>query len=192
MTETAALEPHSAPTAQAAAASLSAWRSPWVIGWIGLISVVLLVNLTMVTLAVVTNPGLVVDDYYERGRAMERSIRSRATTTPGWTVATDIPPDLSAGQPATIRFFVVDQAGQPVTPETVTLFAYRPADAGRDFSLPMVPEAPGRYRAELSFPLPGVWDVLIAVTDGEAEYPFDQRLRIGFRRAHAITPSAER
>lgn len=156
----------------------SAWRSPWVLGWIGLVAVVLLVNATMVTLAFVTNPGLVVDDYYERGRAVEQSIRSRAAAAPGWMLSTDIPTDLAAAQAATIRFFVVDQAGQPVTPDAVTFFAYRPADADQDFSVPMVEEGPGRYRAEVSFPLPGLWDTLVAVSAGDAEYHVDRRLSI--------------
>jgi nitrogen fixation protein FixH len=147
-------------------------------GWIGLVVVVLLVNITMVTLAFVTSPGLVVDDYYERGRAMEESIRSRAAATPNWMLSSDIPADLRVGEPVTVRFFAVDKAGQPVTPDAVTFFVYRPSDAGRDFSVPMVEEAPGRYRAELSFSLPGLWDSLIAVRDGEAEYQLDQRLHV--------------
>ena len=45
----------------------SAWRSPWFIGLDWMVAVVLAVNATMITLAFVTNPGLVIDDYYERG-----------------------------------------------------------------------------------------------------------------------------
>lgn len=156
----------------------SAWRNPWVIGWMALVAVVLMVNVTMVTLAFVTSPGLVVDDYYERGQAMERTIRSRAAATPGWLLSADIPADLRVARPATLRFFIVDQAGQPVTPDAVTLFAYRPADAGQDFSRPMTRDASGRYRVELRFPLPGLWDVLIAVREGDSEVHFDQRLMI--------------
>jgi nitrogen fixation protein FixH len=172
MTDTAAAAPMpgTEPT--------SAWRSPWVRGWIALVVVVLVVNITMVTLAFVTSPGLVVEDYYERGRAMEQSIRARAAATPEWMLSSDIPADLRVGQTTRVRFFAVDKVGQPVTPDAVTFFVYRPADAGSDFSLPMVAEAPGRYVAELSFPLPGVWDSLIAVRHGEAEYQLDQRLYV--------------
>lgn len=154
------------------------WRNPWVIGWLVLIAVVLLVNLTLVTLALITSPGLVVDDYYERGQAMENTIRSRAAAAPGWLFSADIPPDLSAQRAATLRFFIVDQAGQPVSPDRVTCFAYRPADAGQDFSHPMVEEAPGRYRVDLRFPQPGIWDIVIGVRRGADEYHYDQRLKI--------------
>ncbi|WP_328986854.1 FixH family protein [Thiorhodovibrio winogradskyi] len=150
-------------------------------GWIALVAVVLAVNILMVTLAFVTSPGLVVEDYYERGRAMEEAIRSRADVADDRMLAVDIPADLTAGQGAMLRFFVVDKAGQPVRPDAVTLFAYRPSDAGQDFSLPMIEEAPGRYRAEVSFPLPGLWDSLVEVTEGEAIYRLDERLHVKAR-----------
>lgn len=168
----------------ASSAPGSAWQSPWVRAWVALVVVVLAVNLLMVTLAFVTNPGLVVEDYYERGRAMERDIRSRAAARSGWLLAADIPDDLTAEQPAVVRFFVVDQAGQPVTPEAVTFFAYRPADARRDFSAPMVAEGPGRYRADISFPLPGLWDTLFEVTLGEARDQLHERLYVGSSNQH--------
>ena len=38
--------------------SMPAWKSPWVIGWIVLVSVVLVVNLTLVILGVSTNPDV--------------------------------------------------------------------------------------------------------------------------------------
>ena len=178
MTRTPASASHVPPAEAPLSATQSAWQSPWVRAWIALIVVVLAVNILMVTLAVVTSPGLVVDDYYERGRAMEESIRSRAAANKDHMLEADIPPDLRAGQPKNLRFFVVDKVGQPVTPDAVRLFAYRPSDAGQDFSLPMLVEAPGRYGAEVSFPLPGLWDMLIEVTEGEASYRLDKRLYV--------------
>ena len=74
----------------------SAWRSPWVIGWVGLVVVVLGVNLTMVVLAVATNPGLVNDNFYERGRDYEKTLMSRLARDPGWTLSADIPSDIKA------------------------------------------------------------------------------------------------
>ncbi|MCF1182742.1 FixH family protein [Marichromatium gracile] len=159
---------------------LPAWRSPWVIAWVGLIVVVLLVNLLMVYLAVATNPGLVNADYYERGQDYERTLVSRRARDPGWVMQADIPP-LQPGRVEAIRLFLVDRAGQPVEADAVTLHAYRPADAARDFSVPMRREGAGRYVAEVAFPLPGVWDTLIAVGHGEDEYSLDQRLEVGMR-----------
>jgi len=151
-------------------------RNPWLIGWIGSIAVVLCANATLVVLAIATQPGLVNPDYYERGRRTERTIVSRAAAAPDWTLNLDIPADLRARLPATIRFVAVDRRGQPVTPEAVTFFAYRPADATRDFSLPMQAEGRGRYAARVTFPLPGVWDTLVAARQNGAEHTFSQRV----------------
>ncbi|MGD8207986.1 MAG: FixH family protein [Thiohalocapsa sp.] len=156
----------------------SAWRSPWVIGWIALVAIVLGVNATMVVLAVATNPGLVREDYYERGRDVERTIVSRLESDAGWTMSIDTPADTRATEPTTIRFVVVDRAGQPVSPASVVYFAYRPSDAGMDFSVPMVEEAPGRFAARVAFPVGGVWDTLVQARDGGAAYAVSQRVSI--------------
>jgi len=158
--------------------TLPAWRSPWVIAWIGLLVVVLGVNATMVYLAVTTNPGLVVDNYYERGQDYERTMLTRLQRNPGWEMRADIPEGIQAGKAAKIRFFLVDRAGQPVVPESVELHAYRPSDKARDFSLPMAVEGRGRYVADVSFPLIGVWDTLVAVRTGGEEYTVGQRINV--------------
>jgi nitrogen fixation protein FixH len=156
----------------------SAWRSPWVIGWLALVGVVLAVNATMILLAFLTNPGLVIDDYYERGRDVERTIATRLAEAPGWTMSLDTPSDVSEDRATKVRFFVVDQVGQPVRPDKVTYYAYRPSDRSADFSLPMVEEAPGRYVAEVNFPLPGLWDTLVAAETAGQEVAFDQRIGV--------------
>lgn len=158
--------------------ALPAWKSPWVIAWIALVVAVLGVNGVMVYLALVTNPGLVVDDYYERGKDYERTMLSKGASNPGWILQADIPQEIVAGVPSQIRFFLVDKAGQPVTPEAVELFLYRPSDVTRDFSAPMAAEGPGRYVVEVSFPLIGVWDTLVAARQGEDEYHVGQRINV--------------
>lgn len=153
-------------------------RNPWLIGWLGAIAVVLVANATLITLAIVTNPGLVTPDYYERGRATERAFVSRASHAPDWTVNLDTPAEVYAGRPVTIRFVLVDRRGQPVTPAAVTYCAYRPADAARDFAVPMIAEGRGRYAVTVSFPLPGVWDTLVAVRQDGAEQSYAQRITV--------------
>ena len=90
----------------------------------------------------------------------------------------DTPADIAAGAPSTVRFFVVDRAGQPVEAENVTYFAYRPSDASRDFSVPMVEEAPGRYAAQLTFPIGGVWDTLVEAKVTGGRDLLDQRITV--------------
>lgn len=159
--------------------STPAWKSPWVIGWIALVLAVLGVNLTMVYLAIATNPGLVTEDFYDRGQNYEQTMVTRLARDPGWNLHADVPGDLVAGRSSVIRFFITDQAGQPVEPDGVRFFAYRPSDASRDFQLPMVEEGKGRYMVEVSFPLLGVWDTLVAVSNGEDEYNLGKRVNVG-------------
>ena len=153
-------------------------RSPWVLAWIALVVAVLAVNLTMVYLAIRTNPGLVSANYYERGQDYEKTIVSRAVRDPGWLMRADIPQPLTAGMEESIRLVLVDQAGQPVDVEQATFYAYRPSDVSRDFSEPMLREAKGRYVVRTAFPLIGVWDTLIAVTIGEDEYSVGERVNV--------------
>jgi len=158
---------------------IPAWKSPWVIGWIALIATVLAVNLLMVYLAIETNPGLVTEDFYDRGQDYERNMASKLARDPGWNLHADVPSDLVIGHPSTIRFFITDKAGQPVSPDTVRFFAYRPSDATRDFALPMIEEGKGRYMVKVIFPLLGVWDTLVAVGRGEDEYNLSKRIHVG-------------
>jgi nitrogen fixation protein FixH len=165
-------------SAMTQAGPVSAWRSPWVIGWIAMVVIVLGVNLAMVYFAISSNPGLVSENYYERGEHYEHTLVSKLMHEPNWLMRGDIPKDIKAGETRPVRFFVVDSAGQPVDAERVTFHAYRPSDAKKDFSAPMREEGKGRYVAEIRFPLYGVWDTLFSVTTNGTEYNKGQRIQV--------------
>ncbi len=156
----------------------SAWKSPWVLGWIGLLVVVLAVNITMVVLAISTNPGLIRADYYERGRDVEQTIITRLASGPNWTTQIDTPAGVRAGEQTTIRFSLVDAVGQPVALDEVVYYAYRPSDATRDFSASMVEGGPGRYEVELTFPLGGIWDTVVSMRQGREDHTVAQRISV--------------
>jgi nitrogen fixation protein FixH len=148
------------------------------LAWIGLVITVLAVNLTFVYLAIRTNPGLVNANYYERGQHYERTMISRLAQDPGWLMRADLPRPIVAGVEETLRLVLVDKAGLPVDGDAVTFYAYRPSDVSRDFSVPMVKEGPGRYRVDVSFPLIGIWDVLLAVTTDAGEFSVGERVNV--------------
>jgi len=155
------------------------WRNPWVIGWIALIVVVLLANVTMVSLAVITNPGLVVKDYYERGRAYAETRAAQARTrAEGWEVRLDLPQPIVRGVPVGLRVAAIDERGLPVNASRAQFFAYRPADANADFDLPMATEAPGVVGAEVIFPLPGIWDLIVQVESRGRVYDLARRISV--------------
>lgn len=158
--------------------SIPAWKSPWIIGWVMLVLVVLIVNIIFVVLGLSTNPGLVVEDFYDRGQDYEKTWASRQQHDPGWLLEADVPPDLVAGVPTVLRFFIVDKAGMPANIENAHFYAYRPSDVRRDFDLPMVEEGPGRYRVDVNFPLMGVWDTLVVARHGGEEFNLSRRISV--------------
>lgn len=167
------------PPSVATAADLnSPWRSPWVLAWIGLVVAVLVVNSIFIYCAITTNPGLVASDYYDRGQHYEKTLSSRLAKAPGWLLRADLPEDVKATEAATVLVTLVDQTGQPVTPEQVTFFAYRPSDQTSDFAAPMAVVGPGRYSVRVTFPLFGAWDWLIAVRQGEDEFTTGERISV--------------
>jgi nitrogen fixation protein FixH len=157
----------------------TAWRSPWVIGWVGLVLTVVGANALMIYLSVGANPGLVVDDYYDRGQQYEENMLKRLARDPGWTMRVVPPEFVGVQEPARFRFTVSDRDGNPVTPDQVTFYAYRPSNERNDFSRPMNRVAPGHYEVEVSFPLKGLWDILVSVRQGDQEFNSSHRLSAG-------------
>lgn len=158
----------------------SALRNPWVIGWLTLVGVVLIVNIVMITLAYTTNPGLVVDDYYERGRDHEQNIRKKiaARNELGWTYSADFPASPRTNQKELYRVNLVDKKGMPLDNCDVKLTAYRPSDADADFTVAMTETMPGLYEANTQFPLKGLWEITVTISRGNDYYDFSRRASV--------------
>jgi nitrogen fixation protein FixH len=158
-----------------------ALRNPWVLGWIALVTIVLGVNIFMVTMAFTTGPGLVHEDYYERGRDYERTIETRiaARAALGWKLKLESARAIKTGQPAAFNLFVEDKVGAPLANANVMVNAYRPSDAESDFVIPLAEKVPGQYVGDLVFPLKGIWDVIIEVKQGEDAYQITRRISVG-------------
>ncbi|WP_428607675.1 FixH family protein [Sedimenticola sp.] len=157
----------------------SPWRNPWIQGWIGLLVVFLIANMVMVYLAVSHNPGLVVDDYYERGQEYEKNMLKRQARNPGWQMKVIAPESVDVAKPTRFGVRIIGKDGYPVAPDSVTFYAYRPANSKLDFSVPMQATDSGVYEADINFPLLGVWDILISAKDGEDEYNLPYRISAG-------------
>ena len=157
----------------------SAFKSPWVIAIILMLVIFVGANAVMIFLAANRGPGLVVDDYYERGQDYEKNMLKRLAKDSGWVMTVEDPGFVDIGKPTVFRFKVVSKEGGEAAPDQVTLHAYRPADAKQDFSLPMQLVEPGVYEAEATFPLKGVWDVLVSAKQGEDEFNTHRRISAG-------------
>lgn len=159
----------------------SPWRNPWVLGWVGLVVVFLLANFVMIYLAITKNPGLVVDNYYERGQDYEKNMLKRQARNPGWKMKLNAPEFVDVAVPTRYSVKITDKQGYPVSPDSVTFHAYRPANSKLDFSVPMQVIDSGVFEAEVSFPMLGVWDILVSAKRGEDEYNLPHRISAGVK-----------
>ncbi|OOZ36034.1 FixH family protein [Solemya velesiana gill symbiont] len=159
-----------------------ALRSPWILGIIGMIIIFVTANIVMITLSL-DRPGLVDDNYYDRGQHYEKNMLKRQAKVRemGWQTKVEEPEYADIGKPATYGFRVTDKAGKPVEADSVTFYVYRPSDQDQDFSLPMKQVEPGYYKADVTFPLLGVWDILVSVRQGEFELNVPSQISAGVK-----------
>ena len=157
-----------------------AFRNPWVLGWIAAIVLVMLVNVGFIVTAIVTNPGLVDKDYYQKGRDLEQEFIARQEIRHrlGWRMKLEAVSKPVVNQPARYTFSVVDKAGVPVEGDRALIHAYRPSDAASDFQVEMQKIAPGIYSAELNFPLKGIWDLIAVLHKGEDALQMSRRISV--------------
>ncbi len=154
------------------------YKSPWVIGWLLLVIVVLAVNAFMIFQSVNNFPGLVVDDFYERGQNYEENMLKKLENNQKWTTEFQLS-DVHMNKPASINFTISDSAGIPATVEKITLFAYRPADAKEDFSVPMSwSDNKQAYQASMTFGSKGQWDLLASIVIAGTEVNYAKRIYV--------------
>lgn len=157
-----------------------AWRNPWVLGWIALVVVVLAVNIGMISLAFITNPGLVTEDYYEKGIEYEENFSKRraARNALGWSYKTDFPTSPVLNTDELYRFSIVDKVGRPLSDARVNFSVYRASDVSADFNVSMLEVAPGIYQAKVNYPLKGFWEITVQIQRGEDQFDFNRRTSV--------------
>ena len=157
-----------------------AMRNPWVLGWLGLLVIVLLVNIVFIVTAFRTNPGLVDNNYYEKGRYHDANYQKTmdAQNRLGWNITLRTPETINQGQPASYSVNVVDRVGNPLKGARVTLQAYRPSDASADINIELAPIADGVFQSHIDLPLKGIWDINIIVAQGDENLSTSRRVTV--------------
>jgi len=155
-----------------------AMRNPWVLGWLGLLTTVIAVNVIFIVTAFTTSPGLVDEKYYEKGRDVEKHFQKKleARSRLGWDIRLQSPAEIVVGQSHNYSVNIVDRVGMPVADAEVKLQAYRPSDASADIIVPMEAITNGVYQARISLPLKGIWDLKVQVGHGEDELDISRRI----------------
>ncbi len=155
----------------------SAFKSPWVLGWIAMVAVILSANVVMIVIAHRTSPGLVVEDYYERGKNYNKTLERRAAEAKlGWKAELVMSEKSVAGREEMISVRATDKDGKIIEVEEATLFAYRPSDVSADFSHPMTPGEDGSFTGKATFSMPGTWDIIVSIKRGDSLLDVPKRI----------------
>lgn len=157
-----------------------AFRNPWVIGWLAILLLVIMVNAAFIITAFMTNPGLVDEDYYEKGQDFERTMRTRIADRErlGWQIDLKTSEQIIANKTTTIHIDLKNRDGALIHADAVILNAYRPSDVTADFRQPMENLAPGRFVTTIKFPLKGVWDITAVVKSGDDSLDIARRINV--------------
>jgi nitrogen fixation protein FixH len=153
----------------------TAWRNPWVIGFLVFIGVVLAVDVTFVWFTM--KPGrseLVERDYKTKDRKSNEVLLNELRTQQALAWKTEIkkPKAIVMGKPLVYEISVLDRGGKPVSGQ-LAVDAYRPSDASKDFTTAFKEVAPGRYQGEINYPLKGYWELHIRIERGDERFGVD-------------------
>ena len=156
----------------------SAWQNPWVWTLAGIMGVTLVVNAVMITLAFNTSTGLVVDDFYNKGKRYfyEEAQRQEAAARLGWQLTLDTPNPPRLNSTETYVFRALDRTGTPLIGARAHIDAFRPTNAELDFDMPMREISDGIYTAQIDFANPGKWDLIITIQKGEDRLDLARRI----------------
>lgn len=128
---------------------------PWVL--IALPGTVVVASLITIGIALDNPDGLVVDDYYKHGLAINRVIaRDEAAARYGMTAELTLTPEFGTARLA---------GNPPRTPASLTLRLLHATMDGQDQTLELVLTADGRFTGPLESLSPGRWNVHLEADD---------------------------
>jgi len=152
-------------------------KHPWLRGVLAIVGVAVAMNVVMISMAFWESPNLVVKDYYEKGQEYFHAEAARDEAQHlGFRLHLMPPAKPALNKPQTYRLYVVDHDGKPWNVGEGILFAYRPSDSHRDFRLPLTKADAGTFAAEVSFPLPGTWDLIAQISVDNRKLDVAQRI----------------
>jgi nitrogen fixation protein FixH len=139
-------------------------RNPWLLGMIGLIILVLVVNGTFIWFATHSRSTLVDRDYSTKDRKSNAAVVSdlQEQKALAWKITVNKPKHIVMGSPTKYEIGVVDHEGLPVS-GIMEVETYRASDASKDFTTVFQETSPGNYQGYISFPLKGYWELRVRV-----------------------------
>ncbi|MDX8388063.1 MAG: FixH family protein [Ghiorsea sp.] len=157
-----------------------ALKSPYIWAGIALLVIVFGVNYAFYSVAQTTTSGLVNEEYYKYGLQQNKIDKQfRKQDLRGWKVELNMPKEWEVNQTTSIGLTVTDSAGKPLSGGIAEVTAYRPSDAKADVIKQLVEtKETGIYQAEITLPLPGVWDINLLFTMDDQKHMLNKRISI--------------
>ncbi len=132
----------------------------------GFFLIIFAANALLVYYALDSWSGLETENPYEKGVAYNKEIaRARAQAQSGLDVKIKIDPQPDRIIGVTVA--ALDKASKPLTGKTVKIRLFRPAKEGFDQTPRIYENSPGKYSGQAQLPLPGIWDLMVDITDGD-------------------------
>lgn len=155
------------------------WKNPFIIFWFAIMIIVLSVNFFMVSMAIVTAPGLTVPDFYEKGKNMSSILQKRKhMENLGWEMQIDLP-ILEVGKDQVVTLKMLDKEGRLFNVDTAVLYFYRPSDIKYDGELTLQSTGDaGVYQGIINLPIKGKYDLVMEVTKGEEVYNLGRSIMV--------------
>ena len=161
-------------TAMAARRRPDGWWYPWTFV-LGLL-VVVAVNLVLIFSAIETFPGLRTEKAYDKGLKYNETLAAAEQQRRlGWRSEVSVTPTADDRRflvTATLR----DPEGRPIPGLAARAFITRPTVGGHDVETVLADQGDGRYVADVSLPLPGLWDVRVHAHRGPDNFQDVRRI----------------
>ena len=136
-------------------------------------AVIIMVNMTMMWIALRTMPGVQVKSAYEASQAFNRELDTiAAQDSRGWQVDVMMPQGLGGGP---LRVSLRDKQGEALIGYQGIARFERPTDKRLDRSVDLVADGAGRFAAALPPLATGQWDLVIEITRENARMHVSRR-----------------
>ncbi|MEO5328603.1 MAG: FixH family protein [Magnetococcus sp. THC-1_WYH] len=137
--------------------------NPWLTGLVLFFVCVFIANGVMIILGMETFNGVTTANHYEKGLAFNETLQQRQKQKK-LGLSVDMPnPGLISGVTGLVRMTLRDRTGQPITGVIVHGSLYRNVQEGTDQPVVMQEREPGLYEAQVKPPLPGHWELRLAL-----------------------------
>lgn len=155
------------------------WWYPWI--FVAGMLVVIAVNIVLITSAIDTFPGLRTENAYGKGLKYNETLAAvEAQQRLGWRSDVSVAPTASDGEErrVSVTAILLDGDGRPLPGLTARALISRPTVKGYDVEVPLEERGEGRYVAETTLPLPGLWDVRVHAHRGTDNFQSVRRVSL--------------